>query len=279
MILLPILYGMLSALIWGAGDFIGGMASRKSDAFRTVVFSETAGLVALVIILLVFGAQPAPWAALAWSAAAGGLGCTGLVILFKAFADGKMSQAAPVSAVTAAAIPVAAGVLLEGLPELTTIGGFLLALVAIWFIPQSESGGRLKRLADLRLPLLSGIFFGLYFIMMDRGTQEAVLWPMVASRFGGSLVISLYVLARRGPLLPGKAAWPLILLNAALDVGGNLFFVLATRLGRMDVAAVLSSLYPGMTVFLAWLVLKERMTARQGLGILAALGAIVLMTI
>jgi drug/metabolite transporter (DMT)-like permease len=279
MIVLPTLYGMLSALIWGAGDFIGGLASRKSDAYRAVVFSELTGLLALTVILLVFGAQAPPWPDLAWSAAAGGLGCIGLVILFKAFADGKMSQAAPVSAVTAAALPVAVGIFLEGLPGLATIGGFLLALVAIWLIPQSESGGRLTRLADLRLPLLSGIFFGLYFIMMDRGTQEAVLWPMVASRFGGSLVISLYVLARRSPLLPGRAAWPLILLNAALDVGGNAFFILAARAGRMDVAAVLSSLYPGMTVFLAWLVLKERMTARQGLGVLAALGAIVLMTI
>ncbi|MBN2388654.1 MAG: DMT family transporter [Anaerolineales bacterium] len=277
--MLPIFYGILSALTWGAADFCGGLASRKANANQVVVFSELTGLLAILVLAPIFGAQAPPWSDLIWSAAAGALGCTGLVILFKAFSDGQMSTTAPVSALAAAALPLLVGLVLEGLPGLLTIGGFLLALIAIWFIPQDSDERPFTRLADLRLPLLSGIFFGLYFILMDRGTQTTILWPMVASRFGGSLVITLYMLVRRLPLLPGQAAWPLILLNAALDVGGNAFFILAARLGRMDVAAVISSLYPGMTVFLAWLVLKERLGRRQLVGVLAAIGAITLMTL
>jgi drug/metabolite transporter (DMT)-like permease len=279
--MLSIIYGLSSALVWGAADFTGGIASRRADPYRTVVLSETVGLVLLLAAALLTGAPMASWSELAWSAAAGALGCSGLVMLYKSFADGKMSVAAPVSALMSAALPILAGSFLEGLPGWLKFAGFGLALLAIWLISKDHNAAMPARLrlADLRLPLLSGFFFGIYFILMDRGTQSTVLWPMITSRAAGAVTIAAYVLTLRGPLLPPRRVWPLISLNALLDIGGNLLYILAARSGRMDVAAVLGSLYPGSTVLLAWLLLKEKITRPQMAGILAALAAIALMTI
>ncbi len=279
--MLSILFGLSSALIWGAADFTGGIASRRADAYRTVFLSEIIGLVLLLAAALLTGAPLAAWSELAWSAAAGALGCSGLVMLYISFADGKMSTAAPISALTSAALPIVAGSFLEGLPGPLKFLGFGLALSAIWLISKDHNAAMPAhlRLADLRLPLLSGVFFGTYFILMDRGTQSTVLWPMIASRTAGALAIGAYVLTRGGPLLPPRRVWPLISLNALLDISGNALYILAARAGRLDVAAVLGSLYPGSTVLLAWLLLREKITRLQIVGILAALAAIALMTV
>jgi drug/metabolite transporter (DMT)-like permease len=279
--MLSIFYGLTSAIVWGAGDFTGGLASRKAGPYRTVALSEAFGLLLVLAAALLTGAPIPAWPDLAWAALAGALGCSGLTLLYKSFADGQMSIAAPVSALTSAALPIAAGTLLEGFPGALKLAGFALALAAIWLISRDYGPARPAHihLRDLRLPLIAGIFFGLYFILMERGTQNAVLWPMIASRAAGALVIALYVLSRGGPLLPERRTWPLIALNALLDIGGNALYILSARAGRLDVAAVLGSLYPGSTVLLAWLLLKEKINRWQAAGILAALAAIALMTI
>jgi drug/metabolite transporter (DMT)-like permease len=279
--MLSIFYGLTSAIVWGAGDFTGGLASRKAGPYRTVMLSEAFGLLLVLAAALLTGAPVPAWPDLAWATLAGALGCSGLTLLYKSFADGQMSIAAPVSALTSAALPIAAGTLLEGFPGALKLAGFALALAAIWLISRDYGPARPAQihLRDLRLPLIAGFFFGLYFILMDRGTQSTVLWPMIASRAAGSLVIALYVLSRGGPLLPERRTWPLIALNAVLDIGGNALYILAARAGRLDVAAVLGSLYPGSTVLLAWLLLKEKINRWQAAGILAALIAIVLMTL
>ena len=102
---------------------------------------------------------------------------------------------------------------------------------------------------------------------------------MVASRMGGILILVLYLALRREPLKVEGGAWSMILLNGILDIGGNLFFVLAGQAGRLDISAVLSSLYPGSTVILAWIILKERLSRTQWIGILSAMIAIILFTI
>jgi drug/metabolite transporter (DMT)-like permease len=129
------------------------------------------------------------------------------------------------------------------------------------------------------LPLFSGFCFGLYFIIMHQASDETILWPMIASRSGGMLALLVFVFVRRESWQVTRSAWSLIAMNAVLDVGGNAFYILAGQAGRLDVAAVLGSLYPGATVILAGLILKERINLLQKLGILAALVAIVLMTV
>ena len=281
--MLSIIFGLCAALGWGAGDFTGGLASRKTGAYRAVFYSEVIGIVFLFIILGVTS-EPVPnlkvWLI---SMVAGAVGTFGLILLYRAMTIGLMSVAAPVSALLAATLPVVVGIFKEGVPTTLTIFGFGFALFAIWMISQSNGGVTdiLAHLADLKLPLLAGIGFGSYFILMHEATSTgATVWPMVASRSGGILLISAYMLiARVSWKVEDTSAWPLLTLNGLLDILGNIFFILAGQTGRLDVAAVLSSLFPGATVMLAWIFLKERLTRNQWIGIGSALIAIVLMTI
>ena len=281
--MLSIIFGLCAALGWGAGDFTGGLASRKTGAYRAVFYSEVIGIVFLFIILGVTS-EPVPnlkvWIL---SMVAGAVGTFGLILLYRAMTIGLMSVAAPVSALLAATLPVLVGIFKEGVPNTPTIFGFGFALFAIWMISQSNGGVTdiLAHLADLKLPLLAGIGFGLYFILMHEATSTgATVWPMVASRSGGILLITTYMLISRVSWkVEDTSAWSLLTLNGTLDILGNIFFILAGQIGRLDVAAVLSSLFPGATVMLAWIFLKERLTRNQWIGIASALIAIVLMTI
>ncbi len=280
--MLSIVFGLASALSWGAGDFTGGLAARKVGAARSVFYAGLIGLAAILLAaILTAEANPTPrsWVL---SALAGAFGSLGLALLYQAMAVGLMSIAAPVSALLAAALPVVVGMAREGFPGWLTFTGFGFALFAVWMISQGEDGVTdiLSHLADLKLPLLAGMGFGLYFVLMHEATNTgATFWPMVASRVGGNLLIAAYLLLSRTSWKITATAVPIIFLNSFLDLGGNFFFILAAQAGRLDVAAVLSSLFPGATVLLAWVFLGERLARGQWTGIAAALTAIVLMTI
>ena len=281
--MLSIFLGLLAALGWGAGDFTGGIASRKTGAYRTVLYGEVIGIFVLFFVIAIFS-EPIPdlrsWM---FAMLAGALGTLGLVLLYHAMTLGLMSIATPVSALLAAALPVVVGIFREGLPAWTTFIGFGFALFAVWMISQGEEGVTdiLAHLADLKLPLIAGIGFGSYFVFMHEATSTgSTIWPMVASRSGGLILITVYMLVTRSSWkVEDASAWPIITLNGILDISGNVFFILAGQMGRLDVSAVLSSLFPGATVILAWIFLKERLSLNQWIGIAAALTAIVLMTI
>ncbi len=276
--MLSIIYGIASALSWGAGDFAGGLSSRKVGAYRAVFYADFFGLFLLIAAFFVYPETLPPISVIWISAVAGMLGSIGLLVLYYSLIKGQMSVAAPVSALFAALLPVIVGSITEGLPNLLQFIGFALALAAVWLIAQGSGGEgfHISHLSDLRLPVLAGVGFGCYFIFMHNATQNntATLWPMIVSRVAGTLLVLAFVLARRERLGVPRAAWHVVLINATLDLAGNLFFILASKLGRLDIASVLSSLYPGTTVALAWLLLKERISRRQVVGILLALGAI-----
>lgn len=274
------LFGFLSALTWGAGDFTGGIVSRRAGIYRAAFYGESVGLIFLLAMLAVVREPIPDWPVWGWSAAAGAIGSVGLLCLFRSLAEGQMSVAAPVSALMAAVLPVIASAITEGLPGATKYLGFGLALMAIWLISQGE--GHQKKLhlhlADLRLPLFSGGCFGFYFILIHQGSHTATVWPMMAARSAGAFVLFFFAVANHQLSWPDRHAAPLVFLNAAGDIAGNTFFILSGQVGRLDVASVLGSLYPGTTVLLAGIFLHERLNRAQWLGIAAALGAIVLMT-
>ena len=279
--MISILFGLTSAITWGAGDFTGGLASRKTGAYRAVFYGEVIGTIIILVVSLIVG-QPFPKMAV-WlvSMVAGAFGTMGILLLYHSMTKGLMSIATPVSALLAAVLPVIVGSFTESVPSLITFLGFGFALAAVWLISQSEGGVKniLSHISDLRLPLLAGVGFGTYFILIHTATRIDTFWPMVASRLGGIIILTLFMILRRESWKVERAAWPLILLNGMLDIGGNLFFVLAGQVGRLDISAVLSSLYPGSTVLLAWFFLKERLSRTQWVGITAALIAIILFTL
>ena len=281
--MLSILFGLCSAISWGAGDFTGGIAARKTGAYRTVFYGEVIGILALIFVIMIFGESIPNGRTWIFALLAGALGTMGLILLYYSMTIGLMSIAAPVSALLAAMLPVIVGIFREGFPKWMTLIGFGFALFAVWMISQGEGGVKniFSHLADLKLPLLAGVGFGLYFVFMREATRTgSIIWPMVASRFGGLILITTYMLITRASWkVKDSSAWPVVTLNGILDISGNLFFILASQLGRLDVASVLSSLFPGSTVLLAWIFLKERLTRNQWIGIGSALIAIVLMTI
>ncbi len=278
--MLSILYGLLSAIGWGAADFTGGFASRRNSPYRVLFLAEFAGLILLLLIALSVGEPIPSLPAWLWSGIASGMGTYGLILLFRALAEGQMTVAASVSALLAACIPVVVGSVTEGLPDPLTILGFLLALVSILAISQSRehSDWRINLRAILP-PMVSGIFFGFYFVAIHEATRESFYWPLVSARLSGTLVMLCYALIKHTPAMPDRSLWLLVSFGGMLDVTGNVFYVLSAHTGRMDVAAVLSSLYPGATVVLAALILKERISPIQKLGVLSALIAILLLTI
>ena len=115
---------------------------------------------------------------------------------------------------------------------------------------------------------------------MDQASQTAVLWPVVGARGAASVLLAvLVVCTRRQWTRPARQELPLIALAGLFDTAGNTFFAFAARAGRLDMAAMLASFYPAMTVMLAWVVLKERLSVQQWLGVVAVLAAVVLMAL
>ena len=275
--LLAALFALSAAAAWGSGDLTGGLAARRIGAFRTVLVSYSVGLLVLAIVALARGEMlPSP-ADLLWGAAAGLAGVVGLGFLLRGFSEGRMGIVAPVSAVLATSIPVIVSVFAEGMPRALQLVGFGLALAGLWLLSRPERLG--GRPGGLGVALLAGVGFGTFFVALDQVGTSAVFWPLAAGRLAALAVMIPVALVRRQSVVPRGAALGLLLLVGVLDAAGNLFFLLATQFGRLDVAAVLASLYPAVTALLAWLIAGERMTRLQVVGATAAIVAIVLITI
>ena len=274
---IPILLGLLSALTWGAGDFNGGLAVKRSNPYGVIAVAHTLSLGLLLLLVPFVGESIPAWRDWLWGCAAGFTGAIGLLLLYRALAEGRMSVAAPVSAVVAASLPVLVGLLQDGLPGLWVLVGFVLSLAAVWLISGGE--GLIVRFDDLRQPVIAGIAFGAFFIFIERASQTALIWPLIAVRIVSVSTMLGYALLTRQDWIPKRESLVPVLLSSVLDTLGNAFYALSARYGRMDVAAVLGALYPGATVLLAWVFLKEHISRVQTIGILLALGAIVMLTI
>jgi drug/metabolite transporter (DMT)-like permease len=272
---LAVVYGLASAASWGAGDFTGGFASKRSSVYSVIVISQLVG--ALFLVGLTFAlaeSLPSP-DNLILGGIAGLSGAIGLVALYTGLARGRMGIVAPVTAVVAAFFPVIVGIVSQGLPSPQRLAGFGLALIAIWFLSQA-SNGSLLRLKELALPTLAGLGFGLFYILIGRVSHAAILWPLVAARVASISMLSILIAVRRQEKAPAPHQLFIVALAGTLDAGGNAFFALATQVGRLDISAVLASLYPAATVLLAWLILKERLVRQQWFGVMAAIVALVL---
>ena len=308
MTLWAILSGLASAVCWGAGDFAGGLAGRRAAAVRVVLASQFVGTLALVGLGLALRQPWPPPSALLTGAVAGLAGGVGLLLLYLSLARGAMGVAAPRTAVAAGGIPLLVGLLTEGLPGPAQLAGFLLALAAIWVIARGD-GGRF-RLADVGLPLLAGVGFGVFLAIMGRLPDDVgFAWPLVAGRvasmglmglvlFVGILVDGRPPTTDRGPQLEMRRGlwsvvggrrdagasrqsfpWGLAALAGLGDTAGNAFFVLSSQLGRLDVAAWVRAPAPAAPAWRARRVLDGGLTRGQGEGVGLALGAVVLIAL
>jgi drug/metabolite transporter (DMT)-like permease len=242
--------------------------------YSVVIVSQLIGAVFLVTLAFSLEESIPSTDNLILGGIAGVSGAIGLVALYLGLASGRMGVVAPVTAVVAAAIPVIFSFLTEEPPATSQLLGFGMGLIAVWLLSSGGDRGAIQA-RELGLALTAGLGFGLFFILIDQVSQSAVFWPLVAARMASVSFLIILTMVRRGWERPARNLLPLIVLSGIFDTGGNTFFVLATRMGRLDIAAVLSSLYPAATVLLAWLFLKERLMPRQWLGVIAALVALV----
>ena len=281
-----VIFGLAASLFWGSGDFSGGLASRRANASSVVIAAYAIGFVLLVALALIWKESFPSLLDMVWGGLAGLAGAIGLISFYSALSIGRMGIAAPISALLTASLPVLFSAFTEGIPSLLQLGGFVLALLAIGLISRPERSN--GRPAGIGLALLAGCGFGCFFILISRVNHTAIFWPLAVARFTSVSLLLGIAWIRRVPIyrarqpvpkmLPKMTVAPLVLLAGVLDAIGNAFFVLATHAGRLDVAAVLSSLYPAATVLLAALVLRERVTRIQAVGILIALVAVPLIS-
>ncbi|UGV40347.1 DMT family transporter [Methanococcoides orientis] len=276
--ILVVFFSLAAAATWGAADFGGGFATKRASVYSVVIITQAVGLVLLPFLALYFSEEFPPMNGMFWGFVAGVAGSFGLLALYHALSMGKMGVAAPVSAVVTVALPVIYGAINEGLPAGHQIAGFVLAIAAMWLIGSTGEKGAIKR-QDLVYPLLAGVGFGLFFISVDLFSESAVFWPLTVAKISAVVVILGFAMLRKSATLPSKAVLPLIILAGVFDATGNLFFALASQVGRLDIATVIASLYPGSTVLLAWIILKERLSSMQWIGVILALTAIVLISL
>jgi len=263
---------LASAACWGSADFSGGVSAKGSNAFGVVVIAHGAGLLCMLLLAALTGEPFPSHAAMSWGVMAGFIGGFGLVCLYRALAVGQMGINAPVAAVITGALPVVYGISREGYPAKIQFVGFAIALAAIWLIAMPS--GELGRPKGLGLAICAGIGFGGYLICSRQAATEAVFWPLVAARSASILEMLIVVIASRRAWAPPRKLLPWMIFAGIFDSLGNMFFMYAVRHGRLDVATVLSSLYPASTVLLARFLLKEKISTLQTSGMIAALVAV-----
>lgn len=293
MLHLNALLALAAAVSWGGGDFSGGMGAKSAGgtmggALRVILVSHAASFTVLVAVALLRGDSFPHGAPLAWGIGAGVAGGISLACFYVALSRGAMGASAALSGLLAAAIPAAVSVVAEGSPGVHRIAGFLVAAAAIWLIaagPNAEA--RSADTGTIWLAVAAGIGFGVYFVALKMAGVAGVIWPMATARIGSLTICSLLLLGlafnsgtaeqAKGRLTRIAIRWALA--TAVMDTSGNLLFIAATRAGRLDVAAVLASLYPASTIMLAAWMLGERPTRRQGLGMAVAAAAVVMITL
>lgn len=224
----------------------------------------------LAAIVAVVRAEPLPGLAdVGWAALAGLAGALGIVSLYQGLALARVTVVAPLAGVLAATIPVTVGWLGQGVPGPWRVVGIGLALVAVILVSSSSDplGGRPT---GVRYGLLAGLGFGLFNVFAARFSPGVVFGPLVVVRALEGVAVVVAILIARRPWRIGRSVVPLAMAVGVGDMAGNGFFVLAAQAGRLDVASVLSSLYPVTTIVLAAVILRERVTRSHAVGIAVA---------
>lgn len=266
----------MSAVTWGISDFIGGFATKRVPALVVVLWSQLAGLLVGLVAAPLLGGSGLSASALFWGAVAGLTGSVGLVALYRGLAEGAMAVVAPVSAVLAAAIPLMVGLGMGERPELSAWLGMAVAVPAIWLVSRQGTG---EWGHGLGLGAVAGLGFGFFFVFISLAPDDAGLWPLIPARFGSlALVGSLLAVRRLKPVVPRSSTAPIVVAGVG-DMIANMFFLAAVQRGLLSMLAVVSSLYPVVTVLLARIVLAEVVGARRWAGIGLAVGALALISI
>jgi drug/metabolite transporter (DMT)-like permease len=265
------IYALGAVGCWGISDFLGGYVARRFNSFFLATVGHAGGF-SMVFAIAAGNHMALPAArSMTWAMMAGASGGTALALFYRALAQGNMGLAAPVSTVIGAAIPAVFSIWIEGFPKPLAIAGFALALMGIWLISRPEESGRPQ---GLGLAAVAGLGFAGFYVFMKEAGSGAAVWLAACSR-GASLVVTAIITVGGKKFSPFYAKGAVIgALAGCLDVSGTVMFVRAAQTGRLDIAVVLTSLYPVITILLARAILKERFTPWKTAGMIASLAAV-----
>ncbi len=269
------LLGVFVAMSFGSADFLGGRASRTAPTLTVLLVGQVVAVVGALVIALVVGAD-VEGRDLAYGAAAGVGNVVGLGLLYQGLATGRMSVVAPVTAVVAAIVPIAWGVLHDERPSALTWIGAALAVGAGALVAREpdDGGGRGRTSRTVLLAVTAGVAFGASLVLFAQTRDESGFWPVLTARTAAIVLVGLgvAVVALRGGLRwPTGHARNLALGAGALDVTATVLLLVAVREGLTVVVAPVAALAPAFTVMWAWVVLREHVTRHQVIGLAVAL--------
>ncbi len=272
---------LAAAVLYGGADFLGGAATRRAHVLSVTALSATAGLSVLLIAALGSGDLPRP-AGAAWGLSAGVIGGAGLIVFYIGLATGPMSVVAPVSGLVGTVLPVGVALTEGERPGMLVYVGAVACVVSI--VLASSGGGSAtapgRPVRAIGYGVVSGILFGLFFVFMRYGGESGAFWPATVARMG-ELIVALAAIAvvRPGGRGAGRAPGLTAVAAGTIDAAATLCYVAATRAGLFGLAVVLASLYPGVTVLLARIVLGEKLRWAQRAGLVLAAFGILLVTV
>ena len=276
------LLALISAVFYGSADFFGGLTARRANTVATVFVSQLAGLVLILLALPFLPAATVSTRDWIWGIVAGLSGGIGVALLYRALAIGTMAVVAPITAVCAAMLPVFFGFALGERFRLLTIAGIVLAFVAIVLVSQPRKAGDNEGQSTEKrsfppgivLAILAGVIVGIFFLSLARTTSAAGMWPLIAARITSVALFGIIALATGRTVRMSAPATTTAVAGGVLDMLANAVYMLAARVGPLSIVVTLASLYPAATVILARVVLRERLSFVQGIGIACALGAV-----
>jgi drug/metabolite transporter (DMT)-like permease len=271
-------FGLLSATSWGGSDFAGGWGARRASTLLITASGQIVSLAGLLVVCLALRLALPGMSYLIYAAIGGFEGAIALAVFYRALAMGAMGLTAALTGVMTALVPVAFDLVHSGWPNAITLAGLAIGLAAIWLISHSPTreGAETSQRA-LLLGASAGVGFGAQLILFKTAAAGGVLWALTSGRVAGVAAI-LLVVAVAPPKGPWRGFWVAGIVSGSLDTVGNLFYMLASQLGRLDVAAVICSMYPAGTILLAGIILRERPTKRQVAGMGLALAAVALLS-
>ena len=279
---MAIVLALAAAVTYGAADFFGGLVARKTSVVSSVFVAQLAGFLFMALALPVLLSDEMTADSRTWGTLAGVVGAFGVALLYRGLSVGRMSVVAPITGLVAATIPVIFGLVTGERPEPISLVGIVVALVAVVLVSSAaepttdaESGAE-SRSTGVPEALAAGAGFGAFFILLDQAGSESGLWPILWVKIGAVVAVTAFAVLARTSVVPAKGAIGGLFLAGFLDMAANLFYMLASRRGLLSLVAVITSMYPAMTVLMARMFLSERLTRAQVGGLVLAGAGIVL---
>ena len=275
--MLGLALSLASSASWGISDFLGGLQTRRLPVLAVLAVSQPAGLILIVVLIALTGADPISAGKLTIAFLAGVASLGGLAAFYSAMAMGTVSVVAPIASL-GVIVPVVVGLAQGEAPAAIQLAGLVPAIAGVAVLsyeeaPEQPASARTARLSVV-LAIVAGLGFGIFFTGLDAAAPDRPGWAILAVRVGALATVLVALLATRTRFDGVAAVWPVLIVIGVFDALANALFAIASTKGVLPVVAVGGSMYPAFTLALAHAVLGERLVRLQWVGAILALAGV-----